>query len=147
MKYLVTGATGLVGNNVVRSLLARGDRVRVLARNTSDSRPLEGLNVEIVRGDVQDEASLSKAVEGAHAVIHLAALVHIGWTKFEQSRAVNVEGSRRVGLAARDAGARMIHVSSVDTLGLGSNEQPADEETPAGGKVPCSYVLSKQEAE
>lgn len=147
MKYLVTGATGLVGNNVVRSLLARGDQVRVLARNTSDSRPLQGLNVEIVRGDLQDPASLSAATDGAQAVIHLAALVHIGWSHSGRVRAVNVEGSRRVALAARDAGARMIHVSSVDALGIGSNGHPADEETPPGGKVPCCYVLSKQESE
>ncbi len=62
MLYLVTGATGLVGNNVARLLLARGERVRVLARETSDPRPLAGLNVEIARGDVRDAASVERAM-------------------------------------------------------------------------------------
>ena len=52
MLYLVTGATGLVGNNVVRQLLERRQRVRVLVRSTSDPRPLAGLELEIAQGDV-----------------------------------------------------------------------------------------------
>ncbi len=60
---LVTGATGLVGNNVVRMLLERGQTVRVLAREGSDPRPLAGLPVEVVLGDVEDRGGL-----GAHRV-------------------------------------------------------------------------------
>ena len=51
MTTLVTGATGLVGNNAVRALLDRGEDVRVLARNTSAKRPLEDLDVEVVQDD------------------------------------------------------------------------------------------------
>ena len=54
MLYLVTGATGLVGNNVVRLLLERGERVRVLTRATSDPRPLADLEVRRFSGDVRD---------------------------------------------------------------------------------------------
>ena len=65
MVTLVTGATGLVGNNVVRRLLADGRAVRVLARDGADPRPLAGLDVEIARGDVRDAASVARAVRGA----------------------------------------------------------------------------------
>lgn len=144
---LVTGATGLVGNNVLRLLLDRGQPVRVLCRESSDCRPLEGLNVEVAIGDVRDLESLRRACHGVSAVVHAAAVVRIGWTGLDLQRAVNVEGSRNVAVAARQAGARMIHVSSVDALGVGARHKPADEQTPRTGKVPCSYVVSKREAE
>ena len=54
---LVTGATGFVGNNVVRLLVQRGEHVRVLVRESADSRPLSTLPVEIVRGDVRDQSA------------------------------------------------------------------------------------------
>jgi len=64
---LVTGATGLVGNNVVRQLLGRGRGVRVLARDGADPRPLAGLDVEIFRGDILRPETLSPACSGAGA--------------------------------------------------------------------------------
>jgi len=146
MLVLVTGATGLVGNNVVRLLLDRGDQVRVLARMTSDPRPLADLNVEIIQGDLQQQDALKQAAEGVDLVIHAAAQISFGWTGIEQARAINVEGSRNVAKAAQANGAKMVHVSSVDTLSPGSWEQPADEET-VGKKIPCTYVVSKREAE
>jgi dihydroflavonol-4-reductase len=144
---LVTGATGLVGNNIVRQLLEQQQDVRVLVRESSDPRPLEGLNVETVRGDVRDESSVRRACEGVRQVIHAAAHVQIGWSGLAQQRAINVNGTRAVAQAARACGARMVHVSSVDALGLGSAQQPADESTPIGGKTPCPYVVTKTEAE
>lgn len=147
MVTLVTGATGLVGNNVVRMLLDQGQQVRVLSRETADSRPLAGLDIEIRRGDICDPAAVRRAVEGASRVVHSAAMVHIGWTGLERQRTVNVEGTRHVAAAAREAGARMVHVSTVDTLGRGSRAAPADEETPLGACVACPYVVTKREAE
>lgn len=145
--YLVTGATGLLGNNVVRLLLERGERVRVLARRPHD-RALAGLPLEIVPGDITDSASLRPAMQGIDVVVHSAALVHIGWTRQAEMERINVEGTRHVAQAARAAGARMIHVSSVDALGLGTRESPADEETPLNSEiVPCGYVLTKRAAE
>lgn len=147
MRVLVTGATGLVGNNVVRLLLDRGVTVRVLARTTSDPRPLQGLSVEVAAGDVRDDDSIRSAMEGVTHVVHSAAHVHIGWTGLELQRAINVEGTRHVGEAALAAGARMVHVSSVDALGIGQLNQVADEDTPRVGNTPCSYVTTKREAE
>ncbi len=147
MLYLVTGATGLVGNNVARLLLARGDRVRVLTRATSDPRPLAGLDVELVQGDVRDADSVERAVHGVDRVVHAAAYVHIGWTQLDLSRAINVSGTANVAASARRAGARLVHVSSVDAMGLLPHGQPSDEETPVAGGVLCPYVVTKREAE
>ncbi|HTU24562.1 MAG TPA: NAD-dependent epimerase/dehydratase family protein [Pirellulales bacterium] len=147
MLYLVTGATGLVGNNVVRLLLARGDRVRVLARATSDRRPLAGLDVELAQGDVRDAAAVDAAARGVERIVHAAAYVHIGWTQLEQSRAINVAGTANVAASARRAGARLVHVSSVDAMGLPPGGAPSDEDTPVEGGVLCPYVVTKREAE
>ena len=62
MVTLVTGATGLVGNNVARLLVSRGQRVRVLAREAADPRPLAELDLEIARGDVRDRAAVERAI-------------------------------------------------------------------------------------
>ncbi|MEX0819150.1 MAG: NAD-dependent epimerase/dehydratase family protein, partial [Pirellulaceae bacterium] len=147
MTTLVTGATGLVGNNVVRVLLNAGEAVRVLCRPASDPRPLAGLEAEIVAGDICDAESVRRATEGVSQVVHAAGKVHIGWSGLESQRAINVEGTRNVAVAAREVNAKMIHVSSVDALGVGSPELPADEDSAREGKVPCCYVVTKREAE
>lgn len=147
MVTLVTGATGLVGNNVVRRLLAEGAQVRVLARENADSRPLAGLDVQIARGDVRDQQAVSQAVRGAGCVVHAAGYVQIGWTALATARAINVEGTRHVAQAARAEGAKLIHVSSIDALGVATSARPVDEEAPPVGGVLCPYVVTKREAE
>jgi dihydroflavonol-4-reductase len=147
MLTLVTGATGLVGNNVVRLLLERGEKVRALARNGTASHALEGLSVEIAHGDVRDPETIREACRGVGRVIHAAAEVHIGWKGMDSARAINVEGTRNVAEATRAAGARLCYVSTVNTLGLGNRRQPADEETAVSETVPCPYVITKREAE
>jgi dihydroflavonol-4-reductase len=147
LKFLVTGATGLLGNNIVRQLVEAGESVRVLARATSDPRPLEGLPVERVSGDVREAASVAQACRGVDCVIHSAGHVHIGWQQLDQHRQINVEGARNIAAAARAAGARLVHVSSINALGLGNLHQPADEESALPGIVECGYVVTKRESE
>jgi len=147
MRFLVTGATGLLGNNVVRQLLAAGESVRVLARPTADPRPLAGLDVEVAAGDVRNFDSVRCACQGISAVIHAAGYVHVGWKQADLHRAINVEGTRHVAIAAREAGAKLVHVSTVNALGLGRLEQPADEETALPGIIAVPYVTTKREAE
>lgn len=152
---LVTGGTGLVGNNVVRLLLNRGDSVRVLVRpgqsRTTTGRAatgaFAGLPVDPAESALDDEAGLQRAVDGCRVVVHSAAMVHVGWKHLAEMRHVNVEGTRVVARAARRAGARLVHVSSVDAIGLRTDGQPADEETPPGGMLECPYVVTKREAE
>lgn len=147
MRYLVTGATGLLGNNVVRQLLDAGQRVRVLTRAASDPRPLSGLDVDLAAGDARDAAAVRSACQGIETVIHAAGHVQIGWKQLDLHRSINVEGTRNVAAAAREAGARLVHVSTVNALGLGRREQPADEDSALPGIVPVPYVLTKREAE
>ncbi len=146
---LVTGATGLVGNNVVRRLLDRGWQVRALVRSgrSVQDRSLAGLPIDLVRGSLEDAGSLRQATAGVDAVIHSAAMVHCGWRHAAEMHRVNVEGTRLVAQAARQAGARLVHVSSVDAIGLRDDGLPADEETPPGGMVECPYVVTKRLAE
>ncbi|REJ87895.1 MAG: NAD-dependent epimerase/dehydratase family protein [Planctomycetota bacterium] len=147
MLTLVTGATGLVGNNVVRRLLDQGQAVRVLVRASAAERPLEGLAVERVFGDICDPASVCAAMADVERVVHSAGDVRIGWTGLERMRRVNVDGTRHVARAAREAGARLVHVSTADAAGIGSYDMPADEETSRRGDVLTPYVVTKREAE
>lgn len=118
MTVLVTGATGLVGNNVVRHLVAAepGTTIRCLVRQGYDARPLEGLPVEIATGDVTDTQAVEAAFDGVSAVVHAAAMVSIGWSGAERMQSVNVGGTSVVAKAAREARARMVHVSTIDVL-------------------------------
>jgi dihydroflavonol-4-reductase len=109
--------------------------------------PLADLGVRVIPGRLEDERSLQDAADGTTSVIHAAALVHVGWHRAEEMRRVNVDGTRRVAAAARRAGARLVHVSSVDAIGLAADGTPADEDTPPGGMPPCPYVCTKRDAE
>jgi len=129
---LVTGATGLVGSAVARALLARGDRVRVLARPNSNRRNLAGLSVEIAEGAMEDPRSLAHAVAGCRYVYHVAAEYRIWVPDPAPMFRANVEGTRDLMTAALEAGAeRVIYTSSVAKLGLLPGGS-ADEETPSG---------------
>lgn len=144
---LVTGATGLLGNNVVRLLHGEARPVRCLVRPGSDPRPLAGLDVETVEGDLLEPASVERAVDGTGAVIHAAARVDVGTRDREAYRAVNVGGSRTVARACRRAGVRMVHVSSVDTLAWGTAEEPSDEKAGPSDLAGVPYVETKRSAE
>jgi dihydroflavonol-4-reductase len=128
---LVTGATGFVGSAVSRALLARGHRVRVLARPNSDRRNLAGLAVETAEGAMEDPGSLARAVAGCRYVYHVAADYRMWVPDPAPMFRANVEGTRDLLTAALDAGAeRIVYTSSVATLGLVPGGS-ADEETPS----------------
>jgi dihydroflavonol-4-reductase len=128
---LVTGATGFVGSAVARALLARGRRVRVLARPNSDRRNLGGLAVEIAEGAMEDPRSLARAVAGCRYVYHVAADYRIWVPDPAPMFRANVEGTRDLLTAALEAGAeRVVYTSSVATLGLVPGGS-ATEETPS----------------
>ncbi|PKU24996.1 hopanoid-associated sugar epimerase [Telmatospirillum siberiense] len=128
---LVTGATGFVGSAVVRTLLAAGHEVRVLARPGSDRRNLAGLDVHIAEGNLENPASLEAAVAGCRHLFHVAADYRL-WVRDPAAMLrTNVDGTRALMRAAMSAGVeRMVYTSSVATLGHGQNG-PADETTPS----------------
>src|SRR5699024_10310421 len=108
-----------------------GHNIRALARQGSNRANLEGLDVEIVTGDLTNEASLQKAVAGCEAVFHVAADYRLWVPKPETIYQANVDGSRNLVAAATEARVeRIVYTSSVATLGIHSDGTPADEETP-----------------
>ncbi|MBT3989063.1 MAG: NAD-dependent epimerase/dehydratase family protein [Rhodospirillaceae bacterium] len=132
MKILLTGATGFVGAAVLRQLLEHGDQVRVLIREQSDRRNLAGLDCEICIGDLDDKASLERALEGCQALFHVAADYRIWARRPEEMTATNLTGTRMIMTAALDAGIeRIVYTSSVATLGINGDATPADEKTPS----------------
>jgi dihydroflavonol-4-reductase len=112
-------------------LLASGHEVCALIRPGTNSRMLAGLSIKCVCGDLSDITVLQNAMAGCGWVFHVAALyAYWGytWEEFFQS---NVEGTRRVLEAATKSGAqRVIHTSSIASLGIPYNGTPGDEETP-----------------
>lgn len=129
---LVTGASGFVGSAVVRALLARGERVRVLMRPSSDPRNVAGLDVEIAEGDMMVPESLAPAVAGCSGVFHVAADYRLWTADSEAMFRANVDGSVAIVRAAHAAGVgRIVYTSSVAVLGNVPGGQ-ADEETPVG---------------
>ena len=128
---LVTGASGFVGSAVARTLLARGHKVRVMVRPTSDRANLAGLDAEIVTGDLTDPASLARAVAGCRYLAHVAADYRIWVPDPEAMLRANVEGSVSILRAAAAAGVeRSVYCSSVAALGLNADATPSDEATP-----------------
>lgn len=145
----VTGATGLLGNCIVRELCDRGQRPRVLCRPQTPRTPLDGLDIDIVQGDVEQPEILNKAIEGCSAVIHAAAMIHIGWDRLDASRRVNVAGTASIVRACSASNVRLVHVSTVDTLPAAVDRQhPISESYREGVAKPrCTYVISKTESE
>ncbi|MCR4426383.1 MAG: SDR family oxidoreductase [Firmicutes bacterium] len=114
---VVTGATGHIGNVLVRELEARGQGVRALVLPSEDTRPLAGLRVEKVPGNLLDPASLAQAFRGAEVVYHLAGIVSILPGKRDPVRRVNVEGTYNVIEACLRAGVRrLVYTSSIHAL-------------------------------
>jgi dihydroflavonol-4-reductase len=150
-KTLVTGATGFVGRAVVEALLAQGREVRVLARRTQH-RALQGLAVEIVRGDLTGPASLTAAVQGCSRLFHVAADYRLWVPDPPAMYAANVAGTRNLLQAALDAGLeRVVYTSTVGALGNPGDGNPGNEDTPVSladmvGHYKKSKFLAEQAA-
>ena len=145
MRAFVTGGTGFIGANVVRALLAQGFKVRALVRPNSDRRNLEGLDIELVQGDVRDFPSVKRAMQDCGLVFHVAALYSFWVRPKRLIYEVNVDGTRNVLQAALELGIeRVVYTSSVAALGLREDGQPADEDTPVNPKhIIGDYKKSK----
>ena len=131
MTTLVTGATGFLGSAVVRVLLEAGRAVRVLTRPDSDRTNIDGLEIEVCAGDLRDPASLVDACRGCDALYHVAADYRLWVRDPAVLYASNVDGTRSIMRAALATGIeRIVHTSSVATLGLNRDGSPADEDTP-----------------
>src|SRR6185437_13321321 len=118
-RVLVSGANGFVGSAVVRALLRHGYPVRALARASSDTANLDGLDVAMVRGDLLDPSSLERALQGCEGLFHVAADYRLWARDPREIGKANVRGTHNILLAAQRCGVRrIVHTSSVATLGL-----------------------------
>lgn len=145
MRLVVTGATGFIGRALVRRALADGHAVRALVRDPASVLPDA---VERAVGDLGRPDSLAPAMQGAEAVVHLAAQLG-DWGPEAAFVRTNVEGTRALLDAARSGGvSRFVCTSSLVVYGeqlLG--ELPCDEDRPFGKKLVSAYARSKAAAE
>ncbi|HBP19490.1 MAG TPA: NAD-dependent dehydratase [Planctomycetes bacterium] len=149
MEALVTGATGFIGSWIARTLVEEGWTVRCLVRESSPREQLEGCAVTFVEGDLRDEASLREAVQGCDAVFHAAAYYALWSSDPSAFVEINVEGTRRVLAAAKEAGVgRVVYTSSVACIGQAPPEGLANEDTVANEDDLCGdYKVTKFQAE
>jgi dihydroflavonol-4-reductase len=128
MLNLVTGASGFIGSAVVRRLLARGQSVRCYVEPGARLANLDGLAVEIVTGDVNDRATIARALDGVDTLYHLAAIYAIWMPDPSLIYRVNVEGTKTILWAAYKAKLRrVVFTSSIAAVGASDGNLPVDE--------------------
>src|SRR5690625_2391835 len=141
MTVLITGATGFIGGRLVE-ILARWARVRALVADDTRTSRIDRYPVEMVRGDIRDEAAVAQAARGVDVIFHCA---YGSRGKPEEKRAITVGGTKNEIAAARASGARLVHLSTqmvygTPEKGVITEELPRQE---GGG----TYAESKVEAE
>lgn len=152
MRVFITGATGFIGANLVRLLLQQGYEVRALVRPTSRLDNLQGLDVEIVKGDLNDP-DLWQLMVGCQVLFHVAAHYSLWQCDRAQLYHHNILGTRNVLAAARKANIeRTVYTSSVAAIGVGvppgtivdeTHQSPLDKLV---GHYKKSKFLAEQEA-
>jgi nucleoside-diphosphate-sugar epimerase len=147
-RVLVTGGAGFIGSNLVRALLERGDDVRVLDNFSTGNRTnLDGVDVEIVEGELRSYERVHNAVRKTEVVYHLGALGSVPRSVQDPltSSAVNIEGTLNVLLAARDEGVQRVVFSSSTSVYGSSPQLPTPEDNPPDPISP--YGVAKLAAE
>jgi dihydroflavonol-4-reductase len=152
-QILITGATGFIGRRLTRDLVARGHRVRILARSLDKAWDLFGDQVEISVGDVVDPASLEKACRSMEIVYHIAGIYRFGLRHRRELWEANVEGAENLLRSAAAAGVgKVVHLSSGGVLKKSGVAGPVStllDENDFPAKAPCFswYKSSKWHAE
>jgi dihydroflavonol-4-reductase len=143
----VTGATGFIGGHLVRLLAERGDRVRATYRDPERLKRLDAFEVEPVKANVLDRASVRRAVRGCDVLFHAAG--YVGSRPVERVWEVNAMGPRiAVEAAAAEGVRRVVVTSSVASIGPPSPGAVGDEsDTYRGGGLGLTYADAKHEGE
>jgi nucleoside-diphosphate-sugar epimerase len=145
MHALVTGAGGFLGRSIAARLAARGTRVRGFARGSYPELAASG--VEMVQGDVRDEAAVEAACRGVDTVFHVAAVAGI-WGSWEHFHAINVLGTSNVLAGCRRQGvAKLVYTSSPSVTFEARDQEHVDESAPYARKWLCHYPHTKALAE
>ena len=149
MKTLVTGATGFIGSTVVRELLKEGAEVRVTLRKDSDTRNVDGLDVERVYGDTRDREAMKAALKGCDTLYHVAAyFAHWSLNK-DLFYDVNVQGTKTLLEEALAQGlTKVVYTSTSNSIGSHGAGNYVNEEAEFNGwKTGDHYAISKYLAE
>lgn len=149
MKTLVTGATGFIGSTVVRELLKDGVDVRVTVRKDSDTRNIDGLDVEKVYGDTRDRESIRAALKGCDTLYHVAAYFAHWSLNRNLFYEVNVEGTKTLLREALSQGmGKVVYTSTSNTIGSHGAGNFVNEQAEFNGwKTGDHYAISKYLAE
>jgi dihydroflavonol-4-reductase len=150
-QILITGATGFIGRHLTRDLVRSGAKVRVLARDIQKAEALFGGMVDIIVGDLADDAALAQACRGVDILYHTAGVYRFGLRQGRVLWHSNVEGTEAILRAADRAGvSRVVHLSSGGVLEKPKNE-PArlldEKDFPSRAPRFSAYKHSKWEAE
>jgi dihydroflavonol-4-reductase len=149
MAVAVSGATGFIGSAVVRHLLAQKREVRALVEPGANAKNLDGLNVERIACDVNDQAKLTRTLSGCESFYHLAALYRTWLPDEEIIYRVNVEGTTSALLAAMEAKVRrVVYTSSIAAIGVNPDGGEADETTRFNlFDIAMPYIMTKWQSE
>ncbi len=130
MQILITGATGFLGMNLCQRLAREGTATRALVRSPKRAQALSTLGIELVPGDVSNEATVAQAMRDVDVVFHLAGKLFIPGVPAEEYRRIHAQGTSIVLRQARANGvARFVHCSTTGVFGI-TGDRPADEEAP-----------------
>jgi dihydroflavonol-4-reductase len=131
MKVFLTGATGFVGHHVAKALAAQGADLRLLVRKTSNLKNLEGIDGETVVGDLARPETYTSSLADCDAVMHVAADYRLWIRDPDIMYRINVDGTRDLLRAAREAGVRrVVYTSSVATMHFRTDGIVINEDTP-----------------
>jgi nucleoside-diphosphate-sugar epimerase len=141
---LVTGGTGFLGGHVARTLLARGDSVRLLVRSPHAADALAKAGAELVPGDLRSASTVAAACAGVDAVCHAGALSS-PWGKAAEFHAVNVGGTENVLTGCRAHGvSRLVYVSSPAVVFDGRDQFNVAESVPFPRRFTSVYAYTKK---
>lgn len=127
----VTGATGHLGNTLIRELLAQGRTVRAIVPPNEAVNSLQGLQIEIKRADIRDKVALKQAVDGVEALFHLAGLISISKGNDKLMYDVNVTGTKNIiEVCLEQKIKRLIYTSSVHAFAEPQKGITITENTP-----------------
>ena len=151
-KALVTGAAGFIGSHVVRDLLSENVEVRCLIRPGESTRNLDGLDVELLTGDILDIIAVENALDSIDTVFHLAAVYSIWMRDWSRIYEVNIQGSRNVLCSClKKEIDKVVFTSSIAAVGIAPGKALSTEDTPfnqytLGNHYVLTKYLSQQEA-
>jgi len=148
MTVLLTGATGFLGNNLLRELNSRQIPVVAAIRHQTTPESLAGLDFQPFQADLSgSDVFHFGSIPDFNLCIHSAAMINIGWTRVAEARQINVEATRRLAEFCLQRSARMILVSTVDTLACSKTGIVHDETNREPRCPDFCYPVTKREAE